>query len=75
MAAYYVNSAAGGTNTGNNWTNAFTTFGAAVTAATASGDVIYVNQGHTENLAADTTYTFANNVSVICSNDTTNTPP
>lgn len=75
MTAYYVDSSASGSNNGTSWTNAYTAFGSAVTAATADGDIIYVHQGHTEALAANTTYTFANNVRVICSNDKTNAPP
>lgn len=65
MATYYVNSAAAGTNSGANWTNAYTAFGSAVTAATASGDVIKVHYTHQENLAANATYTFANHVNVV----------
>lgn len=75
MTAYYVDSSASGSNNGTSWTNAYTSFGSAVTAATADGDIIYVDQGHAEALGANTTYTFANNVSVICSNDKANTPP
>ncbi len=68
MATYYVWSGASGSATGADWTNAFTTFGAGVTAATANGDVIKVHVGHAEALAADTTYTFAANVNTICVN-------
>jgi len=66
VATYYVNSAAAGTNAGTSWTNAYTTFGSAVTAATAPGDVILVHKTHQDQIAVDTTYTFLNNVRVIC---------
>lgn len=66
MATYHVYNAAAGAGTGADWTNAFTTFGAAVTAASSNGDVIKVHVAHTENLGADTTYTFAAHVAVIC---------
>lgn len=66
MATYYVNSGAGGAATGADWTNAFLTYTAALAAATASGDIIKVHKAHTEELAADTTYTHQNHISVIC---------
>ena len=66
MTTFYVNSGAAGTNDGTSWTNAYTAFGSAVTAATGDGDIIKVHVAHAEALAADTTYTFANNVIVIC---------
>lgn len=75
MAIYYYDAAAGGTGSGADWTNAFTTFAAAVTAATADGDIIYVASTSTEALGADTTYTFANNVIVISADKTSGTPP
>jgi hypothetical protein len=69
---YYVDSTkTGGGNTGANWTNAFVAFGSAVTAATADGDIIYVAHNHSESLSADTSYTFANNVRVLCVNSGT----
>lgn len=74
MTAYYVDSS-GNNSDGLTWAKAFTTFAGAVTAASADGDVIYVDQGFTDTLSADTIYTFANNVSVICSNDKANAPP
>lgn len=75
MTAFYVNSGASGLNNGTSWTDAYTTLGSAVTAATGDGDIIYVHQTHNEELAADTSYTLANNIRIICSNDTSNTPP
>lgn len=66
MATYYLDSAAAGSGTGADWTNAFTTYTAALAAATASGDVVKVHKAHTEELAADTTYTHQNHISVIC---------
>lgn len=63
MATYYVNSGAGGANTGGSWTDAYLTFAQAVTAATAAGDIIKVHYTHQENLTASpTTYTFTANV-------------
>jgi hypothetical protein len=66
MATYYVNSGAGGANTGGSWTDAFTAFGSAVTAANATGDVIKVHSAHSESLPGDTTYTFVASVAVVC---------
>jgi hypothetical protein len=66
MATYYLNSGAGGAATGADWTNAFLTYTAALAAATASGDIIKVHKTHTEELAADTTYTHQNHIRVIC---------
>jgi len=66
MATYYVWSGASGANNGTSWANAYVAFGSAVAAATASGDVIKVHVGHTENLAAAATYNFANRIAAIC---------
>jgi hypothetical protein len=66
MATYYVNSGAEGNDDGASWTNAFPTFGAAVTAATTANDVIKVHKAHSEELSADITYTFTANVRVFC---------
>ena len=66
MATYYLNSAAAGSGTGADWTNAFTTYTAALAAATASGDVIKVHKTHTEELEVNTTYTHQNHIAVIC---------
>lgn len=75
MATYYVWSGATGTNAGTSWTNAYTAFGSAVTAATASGDVILVHYTHQENLAIATTYTFGNNVNIISVNKDSSDAP
>lgn len=76
MATYYVNSGAtGGTNAGTSWTNAYLTFAQAVTAATGSGDIILVHYTHQDQTAADTTYTFGNNVSVISVNKDSSDAP
>ncbi len=66
MATYFLWSGAAGAGTGADWTNAFTTYTAALAAATASGDVVKVHKAHTEELAADTIYTHQNNIAVIC---------
>lgn len=66
MATYFLDSGAGGAATGADWANAFLTLAAAVAAASAAGDIIKVHKGHTEELGADTTYTFLNHVTVIC---------
>lgn len=65
MATYRVWSGASGANNGTSWTDAYTSFASAVSAATASGDIILVHYTSQLNLAADTTFTFLNNVSVI----------
>jgi hypothetical protein len=74
MTLYYVASD-GDNSDGLTWAKAFTTFAGAVTAATGDGDTIYVDQGFTDTLSAAATYTFGNNVNVICSNDKSNEPP
>lgn len=66
MATYYVYSGAAGANNGSSWTDAYTAFASAVTAANASGDIIKVHKTHNEVLTANTTYTFQNHVAVIC---------
>lgn len=66
MATYFLWSGAAGTGTGADWTNAFTTYTAALAVATLAGDVIKVHKTHTEELAADTPYTHQNNIEVIC---------
>jgi len=74
MTAYYVAST-GDNSDGLTWNKAFTTFAGAVTAATGDGDFIYIDQGFTDTVSATTVYAFANNVNVICSNDTAHEPP
>jgi len=68
MATYLVWS--GGNNSSgteaSGWANAYQAYGSAVTAAGTSGDIIKVHKAHTEDLAADTTYTFTANVNTIC---------
>src|SRR5574337_133435 len=55
---YYVDSAAGGTGSGANWTNAFTlTTGAA--AVDAAGDTIYIASGSAESVSGAQTYNWA----------------
>jgi hypothetical protein len=68
MATYHCWS--GGSNTApyDTWAKAATTFTTAVGAASANGDEIKVHRTHTEELAADTVYTFLANVAVICVN-------
>ncbi len=68
MATFRVWSGAAGANNGSSWSDAYTTFGAAVTAATTSGDIILVHKTHQEQLAADTTYALAANISVVSVN-------
>jgi hypothetical protein len=69
---YYVDSnATGGGNTGADWTNAFTAFASAISAASTAGDFIYVAHNHSESLAADTTYTALADIRVICRNSGT----
>lgn len=65
MATYHCNSAGSNTAPYDTWAKAATTFTTAVGAAGANGDIIKVHKSHTEELAADTTYTFLANVSVI----------
>ena len=70
MAIRYVWSGATGGGTGADWTNAYTTYGAAVTASTQAGDIIKIHKTHAEALSADTTYTFAARVlSVVVDKD------
>lgn len=65
MATYYVNSGAGGANTGGSWTDAYLTFAQAITSATTNGDVIKVHKAHTEELGVDTVYTTGANIAII----------
>jgi len=66
MATYRYNAQAIGANNGTSWTDAYQTFAAAVSAASTNGDVILVHKTSQETLAANTTYTFLANISVIC---------
>ena len=58
MANWYVWSGAAGSGTGANWTNAYTTLGAAATAK-AAGDVFFVAHDHAETAGSAKTITFA----------------
>ena len=62
MATKYVWSGATGTVSGDSWTDAYTTLGAAVTAA---ADVILVHDAHSESLGADATYTLTVNTVIL----------
>ena len=66
MATYFLWSGAGGSGTGADWTNAFTTLTAALAVATSNGDVIKVHKTHADAIAADITWTFQNNLRIIC---------
>ena len=61
MATRYVDSAAAGANNGTSWTDAYTSLGSAVSGASA-GDLILVDDGHSETLSASATYTSAGTV-------------
>lgn len=67
MTTYYV-SDTGDNSTGASWAEAKTTLAGAIALATASGDVIRIDKDHTGDnaLAADTTWTVLNNISIIC---------
>lgn len=56
MASYYVDSAAAGSASGADWTNAYLTLGAALAVATAA-DTVYVDDGHAETGTSAITYT------------------
>ncbi len=74
MADYFVNSNAGGGDTGVDWTNAFLTFAQAITAATVDDDRIIVADNHSETFTVNTTYIFgAARIIVICSTVTGST--
>lgn len=67
MTTYYV-SDTGDNGAGTSWATAKTTLAGAIALATASGDVILVDKDHTGDsaLAANTTWTALNNISIIC---------
>lgn len=78
MAAnIYVKSGAAGAANGSSWTDAYTTLGAAITAA-AAGDFIWVSNNHSEAPSATVTYTIAGTnaapVYVTCVLDTQSAP-
>ena len=67
MTTYFVDSSvADDTGDGSSWATAKKYLASAVALATGDGDVIKVHSGHLEILAAAATYTFLNNVNVIC---------
>lgn len=66
MATYYVWSGAGGANNGSSWTDAYTSFASAITAASTNGDIVLVHKSHTENLGADATYTVSAKIFILC---------
>jgi hypothetical protein len=78
MANVYVRSAAAGTGTGADWTNAFTTLAAAFTAK-AAGDVFYVSEDHAETQASAMTLTSPGTAAapcfVYCVNHAGSVPP
>lgn len=53
---FYVDSVAVGLNDGTSWTDAWTSIDSALTTV-AAGEIIYVDDGHSENLAASKTWT------------------
>ena len=68
MATYLLWSGGDGTSgtEAGGWAAAYQTYTAALAGATADGDIIKVHKGHTEELGADTTYTYGAHISVIC---------
>jgi len=64
MATYFVNSAAAGTASGADWTNAFLTLTAGLAAATADGDIVKVHYAHLESNTT-ISYTALNHISII----------
>jgi hypothetical protein len=65
MPTLYVNSGAGGSNNGTDWTNAYLKLASAAAAVTA-GDLIKVHNAHAEAYSAAETIPFAAACSVIC---------
>lgn len=69
MATIYVDSAAGGSNDGTSWTNAYTSIASAT--GVAAGDTILVDDGHSQTFTVTTTLNFsnatlANPVKIVC---------
>jgi len=58
MARVFVDDTAAGTNAGTSWTNAYTSFASATSAA--AGDEVRVRNTHAETVAANTTHNFSN---------------
>jgi hypothetical protein len=78
MANVYVRSGAGGAGTGADWTNAYTTLGAALTAKSA-GDDFWVSEDHAETAASAKTLTSPGSAAtpcrVFCVNHAGSVPP
>lgn len=78
MANWYVYSGAGGTASGANWANAFTTLFAGTFAA-AAGDTVWVAHDHSETAASAKTITGGGTATaimrVICANRAGSVPP
>lgn len=68
MADLFVDNAGSNTSPYDTWAKAATALLTA-TAAAAAGDSIYVAETHAETLTADTTYTMASGVRIICVNN------
>lgn len=66
MATYFVSSVDGNNaDDGLSWANAKATIAGALSVATSAGDIIKVSHVHKDVLAADTTFTAGNHVSLI----------
>lgn len=78
MANVYIRSLAAGTGTGADWTNAYTT-GAAALSAKAAGDALWVSEDHAETTAATITWTSPGTAAapctIICVNHLGTVPP
>lgn len=67
MTTYFVDSSvADDTGAGTSWGSAKKYLASAVALASGDGDVIKVSKTHVEALTANSTYTFLNNVNVLC---------
>lgn len=73
MAVWYVRNSATGANNGTSWTNAYTTFSAAMTAC-AAGDTVYIADDHIGTLASVNKGTLSSPLSIIAAKPTA-TPP
>src|SRR5262245_23711285 len=68
---YYYNPQAAGANNGTSKTDAYQTYAAAVAAANANGDYILSSHTGQEELAADTTFTYTADITVVSINFST----